>query len=236
MKNLAIIPARLGSKGIPRKNIRLFLGKPLIAYTIKQAQEVGIFDRIVVDTESEEVAKIAKKYGAEVPYLRPQELAGNNVSVVDSTFVLLKKLQRDSYVPEIITLLQATSPLREVGDILKCQKIIERGNINSVCTICQSHPRLYHLNEDHRLVLVNRDSDASTNRQEVKMGYILNGCMVYMLSYRTFLKTKKFVSDKTYGVVCPKWRSVDLDEIEDWVLAEYIYKNKAQIEKEISFK
>src|SRR3989344_95134 len=114
MKNLAIIPARLGSRGIPKKNIRLFFGKPLIVYTIKQAQEAGIFDRIIVDTESEEIAKIAKECGVEIPYLRPKELAQDNSSIVDSVLILMKKLQKDGYEPDIISLLQTTSPLREI--------------------------------------------------------------------------------------------------------------------------
>jgi len=234
MKNLAIIPARLGSKGIPRKNIRLFLGKPLIVYTIEQAKAAGIFDRILVDTDSELIANIAKKNGAEVPFLRPKELAKDNSSIVDAVLLLIDRLKKTGYEPDVITLLQTTSPLREIADILVCWQKMQKKGVKSVCTVCQSHQRLYHLAQDGKLILVNPDSEAGINRQEVEKGYLLNGCMVYMIRLKTFLAIKKFGSSKTFGIILPKWRSVDLDEIEDWILAENIFKIREAIARRIA--
>lgn len=231
IKNLAIIPARGGSKGIPGKNIKIFHGKPLITYTIGQSKRTGLFDRIIVDTDDKKIAKVAQKYGAEVPFLRPKKLASDKASVIDAVLFLLKRLKEaDGYVPDIITLLQTTSPLRESGDIKKCWESMQNPKIKSVCTICKTHPRLYHLDSQGRLILANKIAKNSTNRQSWPSGYLLNGCMVYMIRTDEFLKTKKFINPDTRGIICPKWRSIDLDNIEDWVLAETIFANKKKIE------
>ena len=228
-KILAIIPARSGSKEIPSKNIRNFCGKPLLAYPIEVAKKSGVFDRIIVDTDSEEIAAIGKKFGAEVPYLRPKQLATDKSVVIDAVLLLLQRLKTEGYEPDIISLLQATSPLREVEDIINCYELLKKGAVDSVVTVCESHPRFYHLLDDGRLILVNKETENITNRQQVEMGYMLNGCIVYMIKTSVFFREKKFIYGGTYGIVCPKWRSVDLDEIEDWVHAEVLYKNKDRI-------
>ncbi len=236
-KILAIVPARAGSKGIPNKNIRNFCGKPLLYYPIAVAKKSALFGRIIVDTDSEEIANIGKNFGAEAPYLRPKDLASDNAVIIDAVLFLLKRLKEDGYEPDIISLLQTTSPLREVDDILACYELLKKPGINSVVTVCESHPRFYHLADDGRLILINKETENIINRQQISMGYILNGCTVYMIKTAVFLKEKKFIYDDTYGVVCPKWRSVDLDEVEDWVHAEVLYKNKELIERTIkSFK
>lgn len=230
---LAIIPARSGSRGIPNKNIRNFCGRPLLYYSIAIAKKSGIFDRIIVDTDSEEIASVGKKLGAETPYLRPKHLATDNAVVIDAVLLLLRRLAKDGYAPDIISLLQTTSPLREVADVLNCYKLLQKPGVDSVATVCESHPRFYHLAGDGRLILVNKEAEAIINRQQIEMGYMLNGCVVYMVKTAAFLKHKKFIYDGTYAVVCPKWRSVDLDYIEDWVHAEVLYKNKGLIKKRI---
>jgi len=236
-KILAIIPARSGSKGIPNKNIRNFCGKPLLAYPIEVAKKSGVFDRIIVDTDSEEIAKIGKRFGAQVPYLRPKQLATDNSVVIDAGLLLLERLKADGYIPDIVSLLQTTSPLREVEDVLDCYKLLQKSGVDSVVTVCESHPRFYHLESDGKLVLVNKETENMINRQQVPMGYILNGCIVYMIKTSAFLKKKLFIYNGTYAVVCPKWRSVDLDNIEDWVHAEILYKNKDLIKRRLkSFK
>lgn len=235
IKNLAIIPARGGSKGIPGKNIKIFHGKPLIAYAIEQAKQTGLFDRIIVDTDDKKIVAVARKYGAETPFLRPKKLAGDKSPVADAVLLLLKRLKEaENYKPDIITLLQTTSPLREVGDIEKCWRSIQNSKIKSVCTICDTHPRLYHLDNQGSLILANKIKKESSNRQFWPAGYLLNGCMVYMIRTNEFLKTKKFINADTRGVVCPRWRSIDLDHIEDWVMAEILYKNKDKIHAKLT--
>ncbi len=233
-KILAIIPARGGSKRIPNKNIKDFLGKPLLAYTIEQARKVDFIDRVIVDTDSEEIAGIARKYGAEVPFLRPASLAQDNSKVADSIFHLLDKLKmQEGYEPDYIMILQTTSPLREEKDIENCWKLMQASNATTVLTVCPTHPRLYHLKENNDIVLVNGSESQSTNMQEWEPGYILNGCFVYIVNTKAFLEEKVIITKKTKAVVCPKWRSVDLDTAEEWVMAEILYKNKKTIESRI---
>ena len=236
-KILAIIPAKSRSKGIPNKNVRNFCGKPLLTYSIEIAKKSGIFGRIIVDTDSEEIAETGKRFGAEVPYLRPRRLATDKAVVIDAVLLLLQRLKKDGYNPDIISLLQTTSPLRETEDILNCYKLLKKPGVDSVVTVAESHPRFYYLEDDSRLILVNKETENIINRQQVPMGYILNGCIVYMIKTSVFLRERKFIYDETYGIVCPKWRSVDLDHIEDWVHAEILYKNKELIKRKIkSFK
>lgn len=229
-KVLAYIPARGGSKRIPEKNIKDFLGKPLIAYTIKQALSLSFVDRIFVDTDSPKIAAIAKKYGAEAPWLRPAYLATDNSRGVDSLIYLLDKLKKqENYKPDYVVILQATSPLRELEDIKKCWQLIRHSDANSVLTVCSTHPRLYNLSQKNDLILVNRPKKQSDNVQDWPAGFILNGCFVYLVKTKALLKEKTDITKKTKVVVCPKWRSIDLDIPEDWVLAELVYKNKKNL-------
>lgn len=227
---LAIIPARGGSKRIPNKNIRLFVGKPLIAHTIAQARKLPFVGRIIVDTDSPAIARIARKYGAEVPYLRPAYLARDSSQVVGSVLHLLKQLAKDNYKPDYVLLLQSTSPLREVADIESCWKLMKKGGATTVLTVAPTHPQLYYLDKHQDLSLANREKSGSSNTQAWEKGYLLNGCFAYLVDVRALLKEKKIITRKTKAVVCPKWRSLDLDTPEEWVLAEFIYRNKKSIE------
>ncbi|MGD0976830.1 MAG: acylneuraminate cytidylyltransferase family protein [Minisyncoccia bacterium] len=232
-KNLAVICARAGSKGIPNKNIRIFHGKPLIAHAILQAKRSGFFDRVIVDTENPEIAKIAKKFGAEISF-RPASLASDTAQINDVFLSLIRKLRdEENYHPDVITLLQPPSPLREIEDIKKCYELMKNPKIKSVCTVCETHPRFYQISKKGKLVLINQPKKENANRQAWPKGYILNGCMVYMIRTEEFLKTKKFVNENTHGVICPRWRSIDLDHPEDWIMAELVYANKKKIEQKL---
>lgn len=233
-KILVIIPARAGSKRIPNKNIKKFLGKPLIAYTIKQALSLRFVDRVIVDTDSPKIAKIAKQYGAKVPWLRPAYLTRDNSQFVYSVLNVLKRFKKEEdYVPTHIMILQATSPLREIQDVTDCWKLIKSTDATTVLTVCPTHPRLYHLKKNNDIFLVNGSEAQSTNMQAWKPGYILNGCFVYIVKTPALLREKRVITKKTKAIICPKWRSVDLDTPEDWVLAELLYKNKKAIASRI---
>ncbi len=233
-KVLAIIPARGGSKRIPNKNIKIFLGKPLIAYTISQALSSPIKGRVIVDTDSKKIAAVAKKYGAEVPWLRPTYLAADKSQGVDSLIYLLNRLKKEeSYEPDYVIILQTTSPLREIKDILDCWKMMQATNATTVLTVCPTHPRLYYLNKNNDIILVNGGEGNSTNIQDWPPAYILNGCFVYIVKTKALLKEKHVITKKTKAVVCDSWRSIDLDNPEDWVIAEIIYKNKKNIVKKM---
>lgn len=233
-KILAYIPARSGSKRIPGKNIKNFAGKPLIYHTIKQALACPIIDRVVVDTDSENIAKVARSCGAQVPFLRPIELARDDSRVIDAIIYMLNRLEKEKkYKPTHLLILQTTSPLRNSSDILDCWKLMQSTDATTVLTVCPTHPRLYHLNAKNDILLVNGNEDMSTNMQAWPQAYILNGCFVYIVDIPTLRKEKRIITKKTKAVICPKWRSVDLDTPEEWIIAENIYKNRKQINEKI---
>lgn len=233
-KVLAYIPAREKSKRIPNKNIRDFLGKPLISYTIKQALACAFIDRVIVDTDSKKIAKISKKYGAEVPFLRPAHLATDKTNIKEALIFLLARLKKEeNYIPDYVMVLQTTSPLREKKDILDCWRMMQKTKASTVLTVCPTHPRLYYLGAGNKLILVNGSAKKSTNMQAWRPGYILNGCFVYIIKTAALLKEKTIITKNTRALICDKWRSVDLDEPADWVLAELLYKNKKTITSRI---
>lgn len=233
-KILFWIPARGGSKRIPNKNIKNFLGKPLIAYAVEQALTCSIKGRVIVDTDSEKIAAIAKKYGAEVPWLRPAFLATDKSPGVDSLLYLLSRLkEQENYQPDYVIILQTTSPLREIADILACWKMIKQTKADTVLTVCPTHPRLYYLSKTNNIILANGSETDSTNTQAWPPAYILNGCFVYIVKTGALLKEKRVITKKTKAVVCPKWKSIDLDNQEDWVMAELVYKNRKILEQKI---
>ncbi|MFA6394272.1 MAG: acylneuraminate cytidylyltransferase family protein [Patescibacteria group bacterium] len=231
-KVLAYIPARVGSKRIKDKNIKNFLGKPLISYTIKQARACGFVSKIIVDTDSPKIAEISKKYGAETPWLRPVQLASDKSNIRDAIAYILERLKKEQkYTPDYILLLQTTSPLRELRDIEACWELIKKTKADTVLTVCPTHPRLYYLDENKNIVLANGNEKMSTNIQDWRPAYILNGCFAYIFKTKSFLKEKNVIMKNTKAVICDKWRSVDLDEPEDWALAEILFKNKNNLAK-----
>lgn len=233
-KILAYIPARSGSKRILDKNIKDFLGKPLLAYTIEQARSCNFIDRVMVDTDSEQIAKIALKYGAEVPWLRPKRLAQDKSKVIDSILYNLGRLkEKENYQPDYVIVLQTTSPLREKKDILDCWRMMQKINAGTILTVCPTHPRLYYLDKKQNIILANGSERKSTNIQAWRPGYILNGCFVYIMKTSALLKEKTIITKNTKAVICDKWRSIDLDTLEDWALAEYLYKNKKVLSRRI---
>ncbi len=206
----------------------------MIAYAIEQAGSCSFVDRVVVDTDSPKIAAVAKHYGAEVPFLRPAHLATDKAGISDALIYLLGRLKKDeNYVPDYILLLQTTSPLRELKDIEGCWTLIKKTGADTVLTVCPTHPRLYYMDEKQNIVLANGSEKQSTNIQEWRPAYVLNGCFVYIFKTAEFLKQKTVIMKNTKAIVCDKWRSVDLDNPEDWALAEFLYKNKKAIEANI---
>lgn len=231
---LAYIPARAGSKRIPGKNIKSFFGRPLIAYAIEQALSCRFIDRVIVDTDSPKIARVARKHGAEVPFLRPKRLGTGKTQVLENIKRTLWELKkREGYIPDYLLILQTTSPLREKKDIEDCVKLMQKGGADSVVTVAPTHPRLYHLTAEGYLKLANKKTVKSSNTQDWPAGYLLNGCMVYFVKTKTLFREKTVLPAKTKAVITPKWRSVDLDTPEDWALAEFLYPNKAKLAERI---
>jgi len=230
-KVLCVIPARAGSKRIPSKNVKKFAGKPLISYSIEQANNLGFVDRVIVDTDSPKIAKIAKTYGAEVPFLRPARLATDTAKIADSVLHLLARLKKEEgYTPDYILLLQTTSPLREIKDIEACWRVMQEGDATAVLTISHTHPQLFYV-EKGWLKPATSASKKLNNMQGMRDAYLLNGCFAYVIRPKDLKKFGMFMTSKTKAVLCHRWRSVDLDTPEDWVIGELLYHNRAKIER-----
>ena len=220
---LGLIPARGGSKGIPRKNVLGMAGKPLIAWTIDAALESRSIDSVVVSTDDLEIAEIAKRLGAEVPFLRPTELASDVSPTIDTVFHALSMLKQfDS-----VMLLQPTSPLRRHLDIDACVEYARKSESMSVVSVCDAEPNpfwCYTISMDNGLIPLFKSSDVN-RRQDLPAAYSLNGSLYY--AKVEWLKTsRKFIGPETRAFRMPREFSVDVDTMLDWRLAEILLSER----------
>lgn len=221
---IAIIPARGGSKGLPRKNILKLGGKPLIAWTIHAALESGTVDRVVVSTDDEEIAEVSQREGAEVPFLRPAHLATETAKSVDVMRNMLEAFPHH----ETAILLQPTSPFRTGRDIDKAIDLFKghkTRSCTSVYTAEESPYLMFYTGDDHRLTRV-LGSDVAKNlrRQDLSSVVLLNGA-IYIVDVPTFLKDNSFIHADTVGYLMPRERSIDIDTEEDFADAAETLKN-----------
>ena len=216
---LAIIPARSGSKGIKNKNIKTFCGLPLIAHTIYQANKSKYIDRVIVSTDSKKIQAISIEYGADAPLLRPKSIAGDSAPIFKTIEHTLEKNHYD-----IIVLLQPTSPLRLTKDIDQAlNDLIDKGALSVVsgCNV-KNYQASFTLNRNGFIKDANFLKKLKPNRQDYKTYFTVNGA-IYVSYSNSFMKEKSFLSSKTYFKKMPIERSVDIDDIEDWKLAEKLF-------------
>lgn len=223
MRNVAIIPARSGSKGLKNKNIKQLQGKPLIAYTIEAAIDSKVFDAVIVTTDSQVYADISKQYGASVPFLRDESLAGDCVSANDVIEDTLKRLNDLEY--HNFMLLQPTSPLRNSADIINAMNLFVEKNANAVISMCETeHSPLYTGIVPVSLCIDGFGGRTLKNRrQELPMYHRLNGA-IYLSKIEYFLEYKDFYKKGCYAYIMDKKRSVDIDDELDFMIAETILK------------
>jgi len=222
MEILAIIPARGGSKGVPRKNIRLLNGKPLIAYTIEEAKKSKYISKVIVSTEDDEIAKISNKYGAEI-IKRPQELAKDDTPTIDVVLHILEKLINKNIKPDIVILLQPTSPLRTFQDIDNAINLFIENNCDSVVSVCEiAHSPYWSFKiENGYLKPLLGEKYLKKRRQELPKVYIPNGAL-FIATPEVLQKYKTFYCKKTMPYIMPIERSVDIDNELDFLLAELL--------------
>ncbi|MHC1682813.1 MAG: acylneuraminate cytidylyltransferase family protein [Clostridiaceae bacterium] len=223
---LAIIPARGGSKGIPRKNIKLFNNKPLISFTIEEAKKSKYINRVIVSTEDREIAEISKNYGAEVPFLRPKELAEDNSPGIDHIIYCIKWLKNnENYLPNFICILQCTSPLRKVKQIDEAIEILLDKDIDTVVSICESEVSPYWMKklDNNKLKDFLDNIPLYTNRQALPIVYRLNGA-IYLCKTELLLKTLSFYNENTVPYIMNRVSSVDIDDLIDFKFAEFLIK------------
>ncbi len=231
MKVLALIPARGGSKGLPRKNIIPLAGRPLICHTIEVALNAAVFDRIIVTTDDDEIAGLASASGAEVPFLRPAELAGDETKDLPVFAHALRWLNdRQDYFPEIVVALRPTCPLRTVEDIRRTLEKIQSCACDSVRTACPAeyHPyRMVRLEQDLAQPLMPAEASIIPyRRQELPPVYRWNGLAEAIWS-RTILERNTMFGNAVGVVITPRERSIDIDDEFDLYLAECVLKWKS---------
>ena len=233
MEILALIPARGGSKGISNKNIRPFCGKPLIAYTIDAAKASPKVGRVVVSTDSEEIAATGRECGAE-SFMRPAATATDTAPVMDAVLYTLDKLRdTEGYEPTHVLLLQTTSPLRETSDIDNAVELLQKRDADSVISMCRTEQGLFTKNSEDAIETLHDGYKTGSNRQTLTPTYKLDGCMIYLIKTDVLRTTRSFLGGKAVGYEIERWRAVDLDEPQDFVLAELIYQNRAALKERI---
>lgn len=223
---VCIIPARGGSKGVLRKNIKKLADKPLIAYTIEQALQSRYIDRTIVSTEDSEIADISKRYGAEVPFMRPAELAGDQVATIDVLLHAINWLEEEErYNFDILVLLHTTTPLRAVKDIDDCIEMLKVTKADNIFSVTEAHRNPYfnmiEISPNGKVQLAKKG--AFTSRQSAPKVYDMNAS-IYVWWKDILKKEKKVVLAGSKVYPMPKERSVDIDDDLDFRIAEYLLK------------
>lgn len=224
---LGVVPARSGSRGVPGKNIRLLCGKPLIAYTLEEALNSRYVSRLIVSTDSQEIADIARSYHAEVPFLRPVELARDDTPMLPVLQHAVAFLEEQGYHPDIVVLLQVTSPLRKAEHIDQAIARLIETRADCVVSLCAAeHPPqwLYTLQAD-RLKPVLEDGGKVLLRQSADPVYRLNGA-VYAMRRDTVMLKNQIIAGDTRGILMPAEASVDIDTELDFKLAEMLLQQQ----------
>ena len=226
MKNIAIIPARSGSKGLVDKNIRHLNGVPLIAYSIKAALDSGIFDTVMVSTDSEKYAEIAREYGAEVPFLRSAQNAGDRSTSWDVVREVLDRYSEMGKDFDMVTLLQPTSPMRLGKHIAEAYQLMEEKQANGIVAMCENEAPFALCNElpeDLCVVDFLNEHGFYPRRQALKILHRPNGAL-YL--YKTeALRTQLSIYDaKCYAYVMDKTHSIDIDTLEDFQIVEALMR------------
>jgi len=223
---IAIIPARGGSKRIPKKNIKQLCGKPLIEYTIESALKSRFLDRIIVSTENEEIAKISKDLGAEV-IIRPDELALDITPTDDVVQNVLEKMKvNQNYFPEIIVLLQPTSPLRTTDDIDNAIEKFKNSKCESLIGVTEyDHSPYWAFEIENGLLKSIFGRKKFLRSQELPKLYRPNGS-IFITKSDTFVKYRSFYTKHIIPFIMSYERSIDIDNELDFLLSELILKNK----------
>ncbi len=225
---LAIIPARGGSRGLPGKNIKELCGKPLIAWSIDAAKSCSFIDRVIVSTDDEQIAEVSKKNDAEVPFMRPAELADDSSLSIDVIFHAIDWFKRSQfYLPTYVLLLQPTSPLRTVEHIEGAIQMLQDKDARAVVSVCEMdhHPWWSNiLPEDNNMKDCLRPNIPKP-RQKLPVYYRINGA-IYLSETDCLREYNGFLGPNTFAYVMPKEQSVDIDSDLDFILASLLMEKE----------
>lgn len=227
MKAMAIIPARGGSKGIPRKNLQALAGKPLVAHTIEQAHAAQSIGRVIVSTDDAEIGAVAQRYGAEVVW-RPSAISGDTASSEAALLHVLATLQRnEGTLSDRLVFLQCTSPLTLAADIDGTVQALLTENADTALAVTPFHYFLWQQTENGDAVGVNHDKRVRLLRQQRTPEYRETGA-VYVMQTNGFLQTKHRFFGKTALYVMPAERCLEIDDPFDLQMAEQLLQTQRQ--------
>jgi len=222
---IALIPARGGSKGLPSKNTKLLAGKPLIAYAIESALNSKYISKVYVSTDSEEIAEIARKYGAKVPFLRPIHLATDEALAVDTYIFMLDKWQESGENVDSFIILQPTSPLRTSKNIDESIELFHSKNASSVISYTEeNHPISWHKYVNEDLTFSPIFEEEIVNRQQKRKTYYPNGAI--FVFKEGLIREKKYYNENSFAYLMSRNNSVDIDTLEDFEYAEFLLTKK----------
>lgn len=222
---LGLVLARGGSKGLPGKNIKVLNGKPLIAWSILCGLNSVYIDDLVVSTDSSDIATLSRKYGAEVPFLRPDYLASDEASSVDAMLHAIDWLKNCGRTYEYVVLLEPTSPLREAHDIDQALTLLEEKKGTSVVSVCRAestHPSfMFEIIDQIILKPCAGKYPNALRRQDIPPVFFLEGT-IYCADIESLREQKGFYHSDTLAYIVPKWKSLEIDDADDFVMVEAI--------------
>jgi CMP-N,N'-diacetyllegionaminic acid synthase len=225
MRVVAFIPARGGSKGIVEKNIKNLAGKPLIAWSIEQARASKLIDRVIVSTDSLEIAEISKQYGAEVPFIRPEEISGDDATTESAMLHCCEYLHKRKELPELFMLIQATSPIRSDGQFDDAIREFEKNEYDSLLTVSKSHRFTW---KDKIKPISSYDFKNRPRRQDIKdkdQEYLETGSF-YIVKTKMLMESKNRLVGKIGLFETQEDESYEIDSLIDFIVCEEILKNK----------
>jgi len=224
MRVLGLIPARGGSKGVPRKNVRLLDGKPLLQYTAEAALAAKRLSRIILSTDDLEIAEVGRKCGLEVPFIRPSNLAEDHTPMLPVIQHAIRFVEEYDDFFDAICLLQPPNPLRAPADIDGCIMMLEQNQADAVFTVLDV-PELYNphwvftQNQDGSLKIVTGETQPIPRRQELPAAFYRDGS-VYVSRRDVIINQNSLYGTKYFGYPMDPDRSINIDAIEDWLSAE----------------
>lgn len=233
---LALVPARGGSKGLPRKNLRQVGGLPLVAWPIRAAKAARVVDRVVVSTDDAEIAAVAREAGADVPFMRPAELASDvatTPSVVSHALTMLAAAG-DNY--DYVTILEPTSPLTDANDVERALALLDKSRdradaIVGIAAMTSTHPEYAVVSGENGIIKPYAVSDFSRlrRRQDIPKLHFLDGTL-YASSVEAFHRHGTYYHERTMGYVVPRWKSFEIDDLVDLICIEALLARRAELD------
>lgn len=230
--NIAIIPARGGSKRIPRKNIKLFYGKPMIAYSIETALQSGCFDKVIVSTDDQEIANIAKQYGAEIPFMRPTEISDDHATTIDVIHHAVTWYESQNINIDNVCCLYATAPFVCQNDLQQGLTLLTQEGVEFTFSATEFPfpiQRAIKIAKNGEISMFNPEN-ALVRSQDLAPAFHDAG-QFYWGKKQAFLEKKAIFAPHSRAVLLPRIRVQDIDTPEDWEMAEYLYQLQQKVRK-----